>query len=71
MSSAAVEERFELALELCELAESMLREKLRRANPAISVAELEAKVDAWFMQRPGAELGDGEGHQVPWPRGRT
>jgi Rv0078B-related antitoxin len=67
---SAVAERFQLAMELCELAEDMLRAKLRRKHPGSSAEEIEAMVDAWFMTRPGAEEGDAEGRPVPWPRSR-
>jgi hypothetical protein len=68
MQDGAAAERFEMAMELCEVAEQMLREKLRRSHPGLPDAEVEALVDAWFMERPGAEHGDGEGRPVPWPR---
>jgi hypothetical protein len=71
MLISASEERFEMAIELCELAESLLREKIRRTRPSLSPAEVEAEIDAWFMQRRGAEQGDAEGHPVPWPRVRS
>lgn len=68
MQDSAAAERFEIAMELCEVAESMLREKIRRTHPGRSEEEIEAMIDAWFMERPGAEHGDGEGRPVPWPR---
>jgi hypothetical protein len=70
MRDGAAAERFEMAMELCELAESLLREKLRRSRPVRSDTEIESLVTAWFTERPGAELGDGEGRAVPWPRRR-
>lgn len=54
-----------MALELCEIAEAMLREKLCQAAPPLSAEEIEARIDAWFMHRPGAERGDAEGRAVP------
>lgn len=63
-----MEERMEMALELCELGEAMLRERLRQVSPPLSEAEIEARIDAWYMHRPGAEHSDAEGRQVPWPR---
>ena len=71
MQNSDVEGCLEIALELGELAESMLREKLRRTNPALTATEVEARIDAWFMQRPGAERGDAEGREVRWPRSRA
>lgn len=67
---SAPEERLEMAIELCEMAESLLREKIRRTRPMLSTAEVEAEVDAWYTQRTGAEHGDADGQVVPWPRAR-
>jgi hypothetical protein len=61
-------ERFRLAMDLFDLTERMLRRKLRRKHPGATEAEIEAMVARWLEQRPGAELGDGDGTPVPWPR---
>ena len=63
-------ERFRMALALYELGERMLRQKLRRQRPDASEAEIDALIADWLHRRPGAELGDGEGRPVPWPRRR-
>jgi len=60
--------RVRLALELSELGEAMLRQRLRRKHPGATPAEIDAMVVTWRSQRPGAENGDGEGRPVPWPR---
>jgi hypothetical protein len=60
--------RVRLALDLSELGEAMLRQRLRRKHPAATPDEIEASVIAWRSQRPGAERGDAEGRPVPWPR---
>ncbi|MGH7297116.1 MAG: hypothetical protein ACRELB_19415 [Polyangiaceae bacterium] len=57
-----------LALELAELGEAMLRQKLRRTRPELGPEAIEALVVEWRGRRPGAELGDAEGRPVPWPR---
>lgn len=57
-----------MALALYELGERMLRQKLRRQRPEASDAEIDALIVDWLHRRPGAELGDGEGRPVPWPR---
>jgi Rv0078B-related antitoxin len=62
-------ERLATALELTALAEDMLRQRIRRSNPSLDEREVEARVGAWPLARPGAEFGDGEGVPVPWPRG--
>lgn len=61
-------ERFQLALSLYELAEEMLRQKLRRKYPEASAEEIDLRVIEWRLRRPGAEFGDGPGHPIPWPR---
>ncbi len=61
-------ERFEMAMELCDLAESLLREKIRRTRPNLSPAEVEDQVDKWFLERECASGGDAEGHVISWPR---
>jgi hypothetical protein len=58
----------EVAVELFELAEAMLRQRLRRERPRISQAALEAEVTRWRLARPGAEHGDAAGRPVAWPR---
>lgn len=59
MDSAA--ERLEDALELADLAERMVRARLRREHPELSDHELDERVLAWLHERPGAETGDAEG----------
>jgi hypothetical protein len=56
-----------IALDLFDLGERMLRQRLRRARPGASAAEIEAAVVAWRLARPGAEPGDAPGHRRPWP----
>ncbi len=61
-------QRLEEALELADLAEEMLRLKLRRTHPAASDAEIERLIDEWYLSRPGAEHGDTEGRLIELPR---
>lgn len=49
------------ALELTQMAEDMLRQRLRREHPDIGEREIEREVRAWYERRPGAELGDAAG----------
>ena len=60
--------RLQVALDLYDLGEQLLRQKLRRQQPELSPSDIEQRVEAWRLQRPGAEHGDGEGRVVPWPR---
>lgn len=61
--------RLRAALDLFELGEAMLRQRLRRARPAASEAEIEVVVAAWRTKRAGAERGDAPGKPRPWPLG--
>ncbi|HEY5377447.1 MAG TPA: hypothetical protein VIK01_27395 [Polyangiaceae bacterium] len=61
-------EKLRIAFALIDVAERMLRQRLRRESPDISEASLEERVSAWYARRPGAELGDGVGIPAAWPR---
>lgn len=63
-------ERFQMAMHLYELAEAMLRQKLRRQYPEASAEEIDQRVIEWRLHRPGAEFGDGPGVPIVWPRQR-
>jgi len=54
-------EKLRIALDMFDLGESMMRQKLRRTYPSASEAEIEARVWAWLSERPGAEHGDAPG----------
>lgn len=68
--SRRMAERFRTALHLYELAEAMLRQKLRRTHPHASPDEIDALVARWQEHRPGAEHGDCVGRLRPWPPAR-
>lgn len=57
-------ENLEDALELADLAERMVRARLRREHADWSDDELDEGVLAWLHERPGAEHGDAEGIPV-------
>jgi len=59
------------ALELADLAERMVRARIRRENPDLTADQVEARVLAWLHERPGAEDGDAEGRRVDLPRPKT
>jgi len=61
-------ERFEVALDLYATGEALMRQRIRRENPELPPAEVEARVMAWLRTRPGAEDGDAMGRQGAWPR---
>ena len=64
------EGKLEVALELADLAERMVRERLRRERPDASEDEIEHQVSIWLHTRPGAEFGDAVGRVVTLPRSR-
>ncbi len=53
--------RMELAFDLYEMAEQMMRQNLRRRNPGATDQEIEEGIREWLRRRPGAEHGDGVG----------
>jgi len=56
--------RLEDAIELADLAERMVRARLRREHPSARDDELEEMVLAWLHVRPGAVDGDAEGRRI-------
>jgi Rv0078B-related antitoxin len=60
-------ERFRMTLALFELAEAQMRQRLRRQHAGASDEEIDGRVQAWLLRRPGAEHGDAVGRPIPWP----
>jgi len=56
-----VADRFRVALDLYEVGETMLRQRLRRERPDASAQDIDAAIAAWLQRRPGAEHGDHPG----------
>lgn len=69
-ASAASAARLRLAFDLFAFGESMMRQRLLREHPDLSVAAIEDRLLAWLATRPGAETGDADGRLVAWPRTR-
>ncbi len=59
--------RLELAFDLFEAGEQIMRQNLKRRHPRASSEEIERRLAEWLRRRPGAELGDGVGRPVAWP----
>jgi hypothetical protein len=57
--------RLRQAFELTELAEGMLRQRLRREHPTWSDKTLAREIERWRLTRPGAEHGDAVGRARP------
>lgn len=55
----------EIFFDLCETAEMIMRQNLRRRHPDLGEAEIEAQLAEWRRRRPGAEHGDGVGRPIP------
>ena len=56
--------KLEDALELADLAERLVRSRLRRQHPELSDAVVEERILSWLHDRPGAVDGDGDGRVV-------
>ena len=61
-------EKLRIAFALVDIAERMLRQRLRRESPDMSEMALQERIDAWYSRRAGAEFGDGVGIPAAWPR---
>ncbi len=59
-----------MTLALFEFAEAQMRQRLRRKHADASEAQIDDMVQAWLLDRPGAEHGDAVGRPIPWPRRR-
>ncbi len=59
-----------IAFELFEAGCQMRAQRHRREHPEATDSEVEAVVNAWISERPGAEFGDAEGIPVTLPRVR-
>jgi hypothetical protein len=60
--------KLRMVFHLVDVAERMLRQRLRRECPEMSGEDIEQQVVEWYGRRPGAEFGDGEGRPARWPR---
>lgn len=54
-------DKLRAALELHKAGVAMHRLTLRRQHPQLTDDEVEAKLEAWLLERPGAPWGDAEG----------
>ena len=64
----AMAERFQVALDLFATGEALFRQRIRRENPELTLAQVEERVILWLRTRPGAENGDAVGQPGSWPR---
>jgi hypothetical protein len=54
----------DVAFDLFDAAEEMMRQNLRRRHPEHSESKIEELVIEWLQHRPGAELGDAWGRPM-------
>jgi hypothetical protein len=66
--AAKADARLHTALERQRTGIALFRRSLVRRFPNESEPEVSARLSRWLCERPGVELGDGEGRFVPWPR---
>jgi hypothetical protein len=62
MPSAA--DTFHTTLDLFDTGLDLMRQNLRRADPAASEDEIDHRLRQWLRERPGAESGDCPGRLV-------
>lgn len=60
-------ERLQVAFDLYQAAEEMMRLKLRRRFPEQDEAAIEEGIREWLQRRPGAEIADGVGRPTSRP----
>lgn len=64
MQSSTPAARLRIAFDLFALGEQMMRSRLAREHPDWTQAQVQAAIEHWLRERPGAELGDCPGRQV-------
>lgn len=55
---ATIAEAFQTTLDLFETGVDIMRQNLRRADPAAPDDEIDRRLGRWLRTRPGAENGD-------------
>jgi len=61
------DDRLRWMLALCDFGIEVQRQNIRRAFPSADEDEVSLRLQAWLVERPGADLGDGAGR--PTSRG--
>lgn len=65
MPSTTPAERLRVALDLFEVGVQMMRARLTREHPDWTPEQVQAGVNTWLHDRPGAEFGDCPGRPIP------
>jgi hypothetical protein len=61
VDKALAARKLQLALNMYEMGETFVRQRLRRQRPDADPEDIEAEVRAWRTSRPGAPHGDAVG----------
>ncbi len=56
--------RLRIAFDLYDLGEQMMRARLKREHPTWTSAQVQAAIERWLRERPGAEFGDCPGRPI-------
>jgi hypothetical protein len=67
-SDNCIRNRVTTALELCDLGEELVEQRLRREHPFADDEGVRQLVATWYTTRPGAAQGDAIGRPGIWPR---
>ena len=59
-AAAELGARLRVALDMVDAGLELMRCNLRRQHPAASDERIQELLNDWLLQRPGAELGDGD-----------
>lgn len=65
-----IKDRLIAAFEMFEFGVEMMAATLRRRHPHASPEQIELMIEAWLLERPGAEAGDGPGVPISLERFR-
>jgi Rv0078B-related antitoxin len=68
VSDESLRRRILATFDLFEAGIDLMRQRLHRQYPAESAQQIEERLAAWLLHRPGAEHGDGVGRVGTWPR---
>jgi hypothetical protein len=55
---------FRATLDLFQTGIDVMRQNLQRRHPEATDAEIERRLKAWLLERPGAEAGDCPGRSI-------
>jgi hypothetical protein len=55
---------FRATLDLFQTGVDVMRQNLRRRHPEATEQEIERRLQAWLIERPGAEAGDCPGRSI-------